>query len=103
MTPSEPPQAESASESWEFARIVVLLLATAAAFVGLQLLSMYLVRHVSPWLGVVVWVGAFFVWRKLAPRPYRVLLHGCVTLGGFVFILAGFVDSTVVLVRWLLA
>jgi hypothetical protein len=45
---------------------------------------------VSPWLGVALAIGSFWVWRRLGPRPFPGLLPGCLCLCGVQAILGSF-------------
>jgi hypothetical protein len=57
---------------------------------------------VSPWLGVLLAAGAFWVWGRLGPRPCPGLLPGCLCLWGFAAILASFLACLALGVRQLL-
>jgi hypothetical protein len=54
---------------------------------------------VSPWLGVLLAAGAFWVWGRLGPRPYPGLLPGCLCLWGFAAILGSFIACLILAVR----
>lgn len=57
---------------------------------------------VSPWLGLLLSVGSFWVWARLGPRPFPGFLPGIICLWGFAAITGTFIGCAALAVRSLM-
>ncbi|WP_088253816.1 hypothetical protein [Fimbriiglobus ruber] len=72
--------------------IFLFIVACALASVSASIL-------VSPWLGVVVSIGSFWVWAKLGPPPMPGFLNGLLCIWGFAALSATFLFCVALVLR----
>jgi hypothetical protein len=85
-----------------FRELAVLVAELAAVLLLMQVCALVPVVAsvlVSPWLGMVLAAGAFWVWGRLGPRGFPGQLPGCLCICGFGAILGSFIACLVLGVR----
>ena len=87
------------SPARELASFVGRLALVGLLAAGCSLAPFAAAIFIRPWLGMVMAVGAFYVWGRFGPRPFPGLLPGLLCLGGHAAILGSFLWCAILAVR----
>ncbi|MEX2121622.1 MAG: hypothetical protein WD847_18690 [Pirellulales bacterium] len=96
---SDIPTPSELSEFLHLVRFFVLLLIALILLAACALLPIVVAEKASPWLGLVMAAGGFWVWSRFGPRPGPGLVPGALCVSGFAAIVVSFVTCAVLAVR----
>lgn len=87
------------SACWEAARFLASLSTILVLMAACAVAPLVVAVVVSPWLGLLVAAGGFWVWGRFGPRPCPGLLPGLLCLWGVAAILGAMIACAVLVVR----
>lgn len=83
------------ADDWKFLLALVVTLLFLMACAAAPLIAANLV---SPWLGLIVATGSFWVWLRFGPPPMPGFLSGIVCTSGVFAIIGSFVICVILLI-----